>query len=133
MANTLLPKPPESGQHLPLARYGKTSSEQDWAGHPSQGGVAPGGRLTGWLFLVRVTVWTNAPLARRSGRLGQTPVRLSESLTSTCEPSSATTSGRLAASTIRPRSSHQPPPHRHIQAVSGLLANEGRGRQDDPI
>ena len=33
---------------------------------------------------------------------------------------------------VPPRSSPLPPPHRHIQVVSGLLANEGRGRQDDP-
>ena len=38
--------PSESGRHSPLARDGESSSEPDRAGHPSQGSVATGWRLT---------------------------------------------------------------------------------------
>ena len=50
-----------------------------------------------------------------------------------CKPSSPATSGRLAARAIQPRSSPLLPPRLHIQVVSGLLANKGRGGRVNPI
>ena len=80
----------------------------------------------------RAVVGTKAQLALRQGRLGWAPGRPSESLSSSCWPPSPATSGRLTARAIPMRSSPQPPPHRHTQIVCRRLANEGRGRQDNP-
>ena len=84
--------------------------------HPSRNSVSHR-RATGEAGL------TGSIAARvATGPLGQAQGPPSESLASACGPSGLATSGLHAARVIHPRSSSQPPPHRHTQSVSVLAA-----------